>query len=111
MEKTEEAENVAWSTSVPPGYQQTSVLAPVSTVRSTHGGQCSPQVKDLKPSVRPTISTEAAMRGIGMDRTKTVISTGSQGATAQPDVKFATSKPSMTMMAGQSWLPPTNGGI
>ena len=57
-----------------------------------------------------TISREAAMQGIAMDRTKTVIGAGSQRATAQPEVKFASSRPSMTLMAGQSWLP-TNGGI
>ena len=74
-------------------------------------GKCSLLVRELKPSVKPTISTEAAMRGIGMDRTKTVIGAGSQRATAKPDVKFATSKPSMTLMAGRSWLPPTNRGI
>ena len=45
-----------------------------------------------------------------MDRTKTVIGAGSQRAKAQPEVKVATSKPSMTVMAGQSWVPPTNGG-
>ena len=96
---------------VPPGYQQTSVSAPVITVRTTRGEQCSAHVRDLKPSVRPTISTEAAKRGIGMDRTKTVIGTGSQRATAQPDVKFATTKQSMALTEGQSWLPPTNEGI
>ena len=67
--------------------------------------------ENLKPSARPTISTEAAKRGIEMDRTKTVIGTGSQRATAQPDVKFATKMPSMSFMAVQSWLPPTNEGI
>ena len=41
IDKTEEAENVASSINVPPGYQQTSISAPVITVRSTHGGQCS----------------------------------------------------------------------
>ena len=45
-----------------------------------------------------------------MDRTKTVIGAGSQLATAQPQVKFATSKPPMTFMADKSWVPPTNGG-
>ena len=34
MDKTEEAENVASSTNVPPGYQQTSVSAPVIAVRA-----------------------------------------------------------------------------
>ena len=72
MHKTEEAENVAQPINVPSVYQQTSVSAPVITERTTHGGQCSAQVRDLKPSARPTMSTEAAMRGIGMDRTKTV---------------------------------------
>ena len=73
MDKTEEAENVASPITVPSVYQQTSVSAPVITVQSMHGGQCSALVRDLKPSVKPTISTEAASRGIGRDRTKTVI--------------------------------------
>ena len=62
MDKTEEAENVALSINVPPGYQQTSVSAPAITVRSTHGGQCSAQVRDLKPSVQPTKATEAVVK-------------------------------------------------
>ena len=110
MDKTEEAENVALQINVPSVYQQTSVSAPVITVQSTHGGQCSAQVRDLKPSVKPTISIEAAVRGLGMNKTKTVIGVGSQRATTQPEVKFATSKPSMTLMANQSWVPHTNGG-
>ena len=65
---------------------------------------------DLKPSVHPTKTTEAAVRDIGKDRTKTVIDDGSQRATAQQEVKFATSKQQMTLMAGRSWVPPTNGG-
>ena len=111
MDKTEEAENVASTTNVPSVYQQTSVSAPVITVRSTHGGQCSAQVRDLKPSVKPTISTEAAVRDIGKDGTKTVIKVGSQRATAQPEVKIASSKPSMTLSEDQNRLPPTFGGI
>ena len=110
MDKTEEAENVAAAINVPSVYQQTSVPAPVITLRSTHGGQCSAQVGDLKPSVRPTISTEAALRENGRDGTKTVTGAGSQRATAQQEVKFATTKPSMTLMADQSWVPPTNAG-
>ena len=110
MDKTEEAENVALPINVPSVYQQTSVSAPVITVQTTHGGQRSAIARDLKPLVKPTISTEAAVRDIGKDRTKTVIDVGSQRATAQPEVKFATSKPPMTLMAGQSWVPPTNGG-
>ena len=47
----------------------------------------------LEASVKPTISTEAAVRGIGMDRTKTVRGVGNQGATAKPEVQFASSKP------------------
>ena len=94
-----------------PGYQQLSVSAPVITVRFTHGGQCSAQVKDLKFSLKPVMSTEAAVRDIGEDGTKTVIGAGIQRATAQPEEKFASSKPSITLMAGQSWLPPTNAGI
>ena len=64
-------------------------------------------MRDLKPSVKPSISTEAAMRGIEKERTKTVIGVVSQRATAQPEVK---SKLSMTLTAVQSGLPPTNGG-
>ena len=62
MDKTEEVENVASWINVPPCYQQASVSAPVITVRSMHEGQCTAQVKDLKPSVTPTISREAAKR-------------------------------------------------
>ena len=111
MDKTEEAENVASPINVPSVYQQTSASAPVITVRSTHEGQRSGLVGDLKPSVKPTISTEAAVRCIGKDRTKTVIDVISQRATAQPEVKFASSKPSMTLSAEQNGLPPTSGGI
>ena len=57
------------------------------------------------------MSTETAERDIGKDRTKTVIDVGSQRATAQPEVKFASSKPSMTLSADQNRLPPTFGGI
>ena len=67
-------------------------------------------MRDLKPLPKPTISTEATVRDIGKDRTQTVVDVGSQRATAQPEVQFATSKPPMTLMAGQSWVPPTNGG-
>ena len=67
-------------------------------------------MRDLKSSLKPVMSTETAVRDIGKDRTKTVIGVGSQRATAQPEVKFFTSKPPMTLMAGQSWVPPTNGG-
>ena len=111
MDKTEEAGNVASPINVPSAYQQTSVSAPVITLRSTHGGQSSGLVGDLKPSVKPTIFTEAAVRDIGKDGTKTVIGVGSQRATAQPEVKFASMKPSMTLMADQNQLPPTNAGI
>ena len=110
MDKTEETENVASLINVPSEHPQMSVSAPVITVQSTHGGQRSAIVRDLKPLVKPIISTETAVRDIGKDRTKTVIDVGSQRATAQPEVKFATSKPPMTLMAGQSWVPPTNGG-
>ena len=81
------------------------------TVRSTHGGQGSAQVRDLKSSLKPVMSTETAVRDIGKDRTKTVIDVGCQRATAQPEVKFASSKPSMTRSADQNRLPPTFGGI
>ena len=111
MDKTEEAENVASTTNVPSVYQQTSVSAPVITVQSMHEGQCSALVRDLNPPVKPTISTETASRGIGKHRTKTVIDAVSQRATAQPEVKFAPSKPSMTLRADQNGLPPTSGGI
>ena len=111
MDKTEEAENVASTTNVPSVYQQTSVSAPVRTVQSMHEGQCSALVRDLNPPVKPTISTEAASRGIGKHRTKTVIDAVSQRATAQPEVKFAPSKPSMTLSADPNRLPPTFGGI
>ena len=109
MDKTEETENVASLINVPSEHPQMS--APVITVQSMHGGQCSAQVRDLKPSVKPTTSTEAAVRDIGKDGTKTVIGTGSQRATAQPEVKFASSKPTMTLSADQDRLPPTFGGI
>ena len=102
MDKTEEAENEAPSINVPAGYQQTSVSAPNITVQSTHGGQCSTQVRELELSLKQSISTEAANRGSGNDRIKTVMAAGNQRATAQPEVKFAPSKPSMTLMAGQS---------
>ena len=111
MDKTEEAENVASTTNVPSVYQQTSVSAPVITVQSMHEGQCSALVRDLNPPVKPTISTETASRGIGKHRTKTVIDAVSQRATAQPEVKFAPSKPSMTLSADPNRLPPTFGGI
>ena len=111
MDKTEEAENVASAINVPSVYQQTSVSAPVITVQSMQGGQFSALVRDLKPLVNPTISTEAAVRGLGMDRTKTVIDVGSQRATAQPEVKFASSKPSITLSADPNRLPPAFGGI
>ena len=77
MDKTEEAENVASPINVPSVYQQTSVSAPVITGQLMQGGQRSAQVRDLKPSVKPTKCTEAAVRDIGMDRTKTVIGAGS----------------------------------
>ena len=111
MNKTEEVENVASSINVSSVYQQTSVSAPAITVQSMHGGQCSALVRDLKPSVKPTKSTKAAMRDIGKDRSKTVIGVGSQRATAQPEVIFASSKPSMTLNPDQNQLPPTFGGI
>ena len=111
MDKTEEAENVASTINVPSVYQQTSVSAPVITVQSMHEGQCSSIVRDLKSSLKPVMSTETAVRDIGKDRTKTVIDVGSQRATAQPEVKFASSKPSMTLGAEQNRLPPTFGGI
>ena len=107
MDKLEEAENVASPINVPSVYQQTSVSAPVITVHSMQGGQCSAQVRDLKSSLKPVMSTEAVVRDIGKDGTKTVIGVGSQRATAQPEVKFASTKPSMTLMADQNLLPPT----
>ena len=109
MDKTEEAENVASAINVPSVDQQTSVSAPVITTQSMHGGQCSALVRDLKPSVKPTIFTEDSGRGIGKERPKTVTDVGSQRATAQPEVKFVSSKPSMTLSADQIRLPPTLG--
>ena len=91
MDKTEEAENVALSINVPQVYQQTSSSAPVITVRTTHGRQCSAQVRDSKSSLKPVVTTGAAVRDIGKDWTKTVIGAESQRATAQPEVKFASS--------------------
>ena len=111
MDKTEEAENVASKINVPSVYQQTSVSAPVITVQSMHEGQCSALVRDLKPSVKPTISAKAAVRGLGMDRTKTVIDDGCQRATAQTEVEFTSSKPSITLSADLNRLPPAFGGI
>ena len=111
MDKTEEAENVASLINAPSVHPQTSVSAPVIIVQSMHGGQSSAQVRDLKSSLKPVMSTEAAVRDIGKDGTKTVIGVGSQRATAQLDVKFATSKPSVTLNAGQNQLPPTFGRI
>ena len=111
MDKTEEAENVASPINVPSVYQQTSVSAPVITGQSMQGGQRSAQVRDLKSSLKPVMSTEAAVRGIGKHRTKTVIDAVSQRATAQPEVKLAPSKPSMTLSADPNRLPPTFGGI
>ena len=102
MDKTEEAENVASSINVLPVYQQTPVSAPVISVQSMHGGHSSALVRDLKPSVKPIISTEAIMRGIGRDRTRTVFGVGSRRATAQAEVKFASSKQSMTLSADQN---------
>ena len=95
---------------VPSVYPQTSVLKPVNAVLSTYGEHFSAQVKDLKPSVKPIISTEVSNRGFGIDSKKTFIGGGSQRVTAQPEVKFAISKLSMTLMADQRWLPPTNRG-
>ena len=46
-----------------------------------------------------------------MDRTKTVTDVGSQRATAQPEVKFASSKPSITLSADANRLPPAFGGM
>ena len=94
---------------VPSVYPQTSVLKPVITVLSTHGRQSSAQVRDLEPSVKPTIFTEVSNEDFGIDRITTVIGAGSQIAIAQPEVKIATLMPSMNLMIGQSWLPPTNG--
>ena len=108
MDKTEEAENEAPSINVPPGYQRTTVSAPIITVRS-NGGQSSAQVRDLTSSLKPVISTKAAVRDIGKDRTK--IGAGSQRVITQPEVKFASSKPSMTRSADQNRLPPTFRGI
>ena len=50
-------------------------------------------------------------REIGRGKTKTDHDAGSQTATAQPEVKFATSKLSKTLSAAQNQLPSTFGGI
>ena len=104
------SKNLAQSVNVPSVNPQTSVTAPVITVQSMHGGQCTAQMKDLEPSVKPILSKEATNRDFGVDRTKTVKGAGSQRAISQPEVKFATSKPSSTHTAGQRWVSPTNGG-
>ena len=100
MDKTEEAENLAQPNNVPSVYPQTSVLKPVNTVLSTYGGRFSASQGLETCSETSHIQ---ANRGFGNDRTKTVIGTGSQRLTAQPEVKFATPKPSITPMARQSW--------
>ena len=111
INKTDEAENVATTINVPYVFKQTSVSAPVITVQSTNEGQSSALVRDLKPTMKPTISTEAATRGIGKERTKTVVDVASQRATSQPEVKFVSSKPPMTLSSQQNRLQPTFGGI
>ena len=98
MDKMEEAEIVPASINVPQGYQEGSVTTPVTTVQSTHGEQCS------------RWSMHGEQRCTGMDRTKTAIGAGSQIATAQLEVKFATSKLPMALIAGQIWVLPSNGG-
>ena len=70
MDKTEEAENLARIFNVPSVFRQTSVLKPVNTVQLTCGGHFSAQARDLKHSVKPLTSTEAAVRDIKRDRTK-----------------------------------------
>ena len=69
MDKTVEAENVASLINAPSVQPQTSVSSPVITVQSMHGGQCSAQVRDLKPSLKPVMSTEATVGTIGEDGT------------------------------------------
>ena len=64
VDKTEEAENVAQPINVPSVYPQTSVIKPGNTVLSMHGGEGSAQAKDLKSSLNPVKSTEAAVRDI-----------------------------------------------
>ena len=86
MDKTEEAQDVVQPITVPSVYQQTSVSKPVNTVLSKYGGHYSAEARDLKPSVKPFIPTEAANRGFRIDRTKTVIGAGSEKVTAQPEV-------------------------
>ena len=89
---------------------QTYVSIPEYTARSAHGGQCSMQVRDLKPPVQPTISSEAFVQNDVRDRTKSDQGAGSQRAIAQLEVKRATSKPSKIFSVGHNLLPPTNGG-
>ena len=66
MDKTEEAENVASQINVPSVYQQTSISAPVITVQSMQGGQCSALERDLNPPVKPTISTKATEQRLSL---------------------------------------------
>ena len=111
MHKTEEAENEAQPKTLPSVYLQTSVIKAVSTVIATYGGHFSAQARDLRPSVKPIMSTEAAVRDIKRDRTKIDHGACSQTATEQPEVKFATSKMSMTLSTDPYWLPPTFEGF
>ena len=111
MDEREAAEKkMAHCINVPSVYPQTSVVKSVNAVLSMHGGQSSAQTRDLEPSVSPVMSTEGAVRDIKRDRAKTDGGAGSQRATAQADVKFATPKLSMPLSGDQNWLPPTFGG-
>ena len=66
--------------------------------------------RGLKDSEKQNIPTQVALRVNGRDRTKTDDFAGSQRATVQSQVIFATSKPSKTTSTRQKGLPPTNGG-
>ena len=80
----------------------------MNSVQSTHRGQGTTQARDWNLLVKSTTFTEADVPDNGWNRTKTVYGAGSQRASVQPEVEFATSKPSTTISSGQSWLPPTN---
>ena len=79
----------------------------MKAVLAMNGGQFSAQARNIKHSVKPVLSTEAAVRDIKRDRTKTDHGAGSQRATAPSDVKFAIWKPSMRLSADPNRLPPT----
>ena len=60
---------------------------------------------ELKPPAQWITSTKAAMIEIGRDRTKTGQNAGSQRVTPQAKIKFATSKPSGSLMKAKNVNP------